>query len=56
MMRLALRSGFASVARLIARGLLGGFGMLAPHPLPRRTVFHISVKGDNLSGCRSRLG
>ena len=32
MMRLATRSGLASEARLMARGLLGCFGMLAPPP------------------------
>ena len=47
-MRLATRSGLIFVARLMARGPLGCFGMLAPRPaFPRASaVFHIFVTAD----------
>ena len=56
MMRLATRSGLASVARLMARGFLGGFGNCwLPTPRSSRAVFHISVKGGQ-AGDRRRRG
>jgi hypothetical protein len=57
MIRLERRSGFVSVARLIARGFFGGFGMLRPHPQMFRewAVFHISAKSDNRNAWAWRL-
>ena len=49
--RLAMRSDFASVMRLIGRGFLGCF-MLAPRS--RETASHIFVNGDMESPSRGR--
>jgi hypothetical protein len=58
MMRLAMRSGLASVARLISRGFLGGFDTLSPRPEDSISYFNDGEKWKpeawlTISLCRS---